>query len=235
MRLPVRILVQAQGSAPPDDEWLSEAEARRLSGMAVPKRRSEWRLGRWTAKTALADCLGLPLEQIEIRPAPDGAPEAFLRDGERLPWVVSISHRDGLAVCALAPEGAALGCDLECVEPHGGAFVEEWFTPEEQALVRRASAGSRPLFTSLIWSAKESALKALRTGLRASPRSARVRLHPGMPIDGWRPLLVECDGACFSGWWQRDGQRLLTLVASPEPEAPLGIGLSSATDLSRLE
>ena len=40
---------------------------------------------------------------------------------------------------------------------------------------------------NLIWSAKESALKVLRTGLRRDTRSVDVSLLPDPPVDGWQP------------------------------------------------
>ena len=38
--------------------WLSAAEIDQMTGLRFPKRRREWRLGRWTAKHAVAACLG---------------------------------------------------------------------------------------------------------------------------------------------------------------------------------
>ena len=63
----------------PDDAWLSPREAAWVARMRFPKRRSEFRLGRWTAKKALALYLGRDasagaLRSIEIDRAPDGAP-----------------------------------------------------------------------------------------------------------------------------------------------------------------
>ena len=74
---------QAEADLPAHDDWLSAGEAATLAGMHFAKRRADWRLGRWTAKQALAAYLHLPddphaLAGIEIRPAPSGAPETFL-------------------------------------------------------------------------------------------------------------------------------------------------------------
>ena len=71
--------------------------------------------------------------------------------------------------------GAELGCDLEIVEPRSDAFIADYFTAEEQALIERTSAADRSLLLALLWSAKESALKALRAGLRLDTRSVIVR------------------------------------------------------------
>ena len=85
--------------------------------MRFAKRRDDWRLGRWTAKRALAAYLNLPsnpqtLADIEIRPAPSGAPEVFVAN-KPAAVTISLSHRGGVAACAVAPSGMELGCDLE--------------------------------------------------------------------------------------------------------------------------
>ena len=67
-----------------------------------------------------------------------------------------------------------MGCDLEMIEPRSDAFVADYFTVEEQALVARASAADRSRLLALLWSAKESALKALRAGLRLDTRCVIV-------------------------------------------------------------
>ena len=69
-----------------------------------------------------------------------------------------------------------LGCDLEIVEPRSDAFVADYFTAEEQEVVRQACPADRFALIALIWSAKESALKALQSGLRIDTRSLSVAL-----------------------------------------------------------
>src|SRR5262245_23332046 len=124
-------LEQTLADVPQDDDWLSPAEAVRFSQMLVRKRRDDCRLGRWTAKRALAATLGLPvhprvLAEIEIRAAQSGAPEAFIHD-RPADATVSLSHRDGVGLCVVVRAGVALGCDLEVIEPHSGAFIADYF------------------------------------------------------------------------------------------------------------
>ena len=78
-----------------------------------------------------------------MRPAPSGAPEAFIAGRPRRMSSLSLSHSDGTAFCALAAAGASLGCDVEKVEPHSAAFLADYFTAEEQDLVAR-QPGRRP-------------------------------------------------------------------------------------------
>jgi len=224
----VHWLEQTFAYLPAADDWLSVGEADRLSGMRFPKRRSDWKLGRWTAKRAVSFYLNLPadpesLARIEIRPAPSGAPEVFLGD-ERAPVIISISHREGRAACAVAGPETALGCDLEIVEPRSDGFATDYFTAVEQELVARVAAPDRPRLLALLWSGKESVLKALRVGLRLDTRCVAVD-----PIDtallagenAWRPLRAHHDGQVFHGWWRQTGNLVRTMVAAPAPASPV--------------
>jgi len=65
----------------------------------------------------------------------------------------------------------------------------------------------RDLAATLIWSAKESALKALRTGLRADTRSVVVEVD--VPRG---ELSVTSADAEMRGWWWVDGGFVHTLV-----------------------
>ncbi len=174
----------AAADVPADNDWLCAGEQARLNAMRVPKRRSDWRLGRWTAKHAVAACLNLPgdtsaLANIEIRPAASGAPEVFLVNQ---PATVSISltHRAGVAACAVGPLGTVLGCDLELIEPRSNAFLADYFTLGERQLIARTSPAGRDRVANLLWSAKESTLKALSVGLRLDSRCVIVRYVDGL-------------------------------------------------------
>ena len=220
-------LEQTEDCMPEDDDWLSANEVLRMHAMRFAKRRNEWRLGRWTAKTALATYLGHPMQprvlaKIEIRPAASGAPEAFVVD-KPAALTISLSHRDGRAACAAGPFGAQLGCDLESVEPHSDTFVADYFTATEQALVAKAPEYARQQCLAMLWSAKESALKALHTGLRLDTRCVIVNLEPtAIDLNGWSPLHVRCiNGPVFRGWWQSAGSFVRTMVAHPEPNSPI--------------
>jgi len=70
----LRWLSQGMADVPDDDAWLSPREAAWIARMRFRKRRSEFRLGRWTAKKALALYLGRreeDLAAVEIDRAPE--------------------------------------------------------------------------------------------------------------------------------------------------------------------
>lgn len=218
----VGVLLAGCAELPEDDAWLDPEEAERARSFVFPGRRLDFRLGRWTAKRAVAAWLGGcdDLARIAIRTSADGAPQVLV-DGEPAPVEVSFSHRDGRAACAVAPAGTRMGCDLEWVEPRSESFVHDCFAPSEIELVLLAPVEARPLFANLIWSAKESALKALKIGLRADTRSVEVRLLDTAPED-WGRLEVVRPGTSevFQGWWRREEGWVLTVVADPAPTAP---------------
>jgi 4'-phosphopantetheinyl transferase len=210
-------------SVPADDGWLTGKEAAWTARMRYPKRRTEFRLGRFTAKRAVALRLGLSdapadLRRVEIDRAPDGAPAPRL-DGGLAPLSLSMTDRADWAVCVVGPPHLGLGCDLELVEPRSATFVADYLTPAEQEFMG-AGHGDRDVLANLIWSAKESALKVLRTGLRRDTRSVEVTLDLAGTGEGWTPLLVTSrEGARFPGYYRRFGAFLLTCAAT-EPFAP---------------
>ncbi|MGZ4618113.1 MAG: 4'-phosphopantetheinyl transferase family protein [Frankiaceae bacterium] len=220
---------------PAGNEWLSERETARVAGMRYPKRRSEFRLGRWTAKTTIARMLRLAtdpvaLSAVEIASAPGGAPDPRV-GGVTAPVSISMSDRADWAVCLASTERVALGCDLELVEPRSDRFVADYLTAVEQQLVHGAGP-ERDLVANLIWSAKESALKVLRVGLRRDTRSVEVTLEGWGAVAGfgaaamagavgWSALRVRDvhSEVTFPGWFCRFGDFLLT-VAAAEPITP---------------
>lgn len=217
-------LEQAAAEVPAGDDWLAPAERARLAALLAPARRADWRLGRWTAKRAVAAWLPggrPPWATIEVRAAADGAPEVLV-EGCPAPLAISLSHRAGRAACVVGPAGTALGCDLELVERRSDAFVADYLTAPERAAVQAAAADDRPLLVAVVWSAKESALKALRAGLRLDTRWVAVDPPAAAEPGRWHPLTVRhpATGRSFHGWWRHGAGRVLTMLAAPAPAPP---------------
>ncbi len=218
-------------------DWLTATEGDRARAMTFSKRRSEWLLTRWVAKGAVAALLGwssdaASLRRIEIRALPSGeargAPEVLV-DAASSALKISLTSRAGMAACVLGDagdlgEGCDVGCDLELVEPRTERFVRDYFTVDERAAVAGAIVdASRDVLANVIWSAKESALKAQRTGLRRDTRSVEVGFR-GPSVAGWGPLSVStAEGHDLAGWWRRYGEFLITVVTGRElpPPRPL--------------
>jgi 4'-phosphopantetheinyl transferase len=226
MNAPLWLTVTA-ADLPLDHAWLGARERDVLAGFSVPHRRRDWMLGRLAAKRA---CLvaaywlvGLGGGEVEIIAAPDGAPEAWL-DGRPAPFTISLSHSGGLGACLVVPAGVMAGCDVELVERRALVFAADWFTDAELALVNGTSPDRRDLLVTLIWSAKESVLKAVRQGLRVDPRHVEVRLtETDSDDDGWRPLAAIEAGRRFEGWWRREGQLVMTAGMDPADRSPVSV------------
>jgi 4'-phosphopantetheinyl transferase len=224
-----------EADVPAANDWLSPTEVSRLAEFRIAKRRSDWRLGRWTAKRAIAGWMNLDpdperLANIEIKATWSGAPEAYL-NREPAPVSISLSHRSGLALCTIGPSNVMLGCDIEAIESRDDSFLD-YFTAEERKAVASAQTTLRPTLVTLMWSAKESTLKALRTGLRLDTRSVVVTLPDHLQflkkpckeeaMAPWRPLQASWSHRRgFRGWWQvRDGLVITVVVDSPS-EMPI--------------
>lgn len=234
------------------EDWLSADEQLQLSGFRFEKRRRDWLLGRLNAKALLSEMIeavtGDRLEpaRIEIARHPSGAPFVRLAGGARLPVVVSNTHSAGHALFAAAWTGGGasaaltLGADLEWIEPRSAGFIHDFLTPAERRYCDSVEGPTRDLRANLVWSAKESVLKALQRGLTADtywltclPVTRGVEAEPALPDpapvlaavslvppdSAWQPLAVGAldprlgaDALSFGGLWRTVGGFVATLV-----------------------
>jgi 4'-phosphopantetheinyl transferase len=219
-------MMQNLALVPQGDFWLSERERATAANFRFSKRLNDWRLGRWTVKQAVAAHPVFKrsiaaLSDIEIVAAPDGAPELIIAGGRGLS-AVSLSHSEGVGFCVLGPAEHPLGCDLEFVQTHESDFFQDYFTHEEMSWLSHASPDRRAALSILIWSAKESALKALRQGLRRDTRSVSITsIAPGQQ-DMWGTYEARCleSARTFHGWWrEREGfiQTVVSTLATVPP------------------
>lgn len=151
-----------------------------------------------------------------------GQPYLLGPDGARLPGCLSISHREGQALCALSFQpGARLGADLEWVEPRDPIFIADYLGLHERQLALGVDGDLRDFFVTLAWSAKEAAFKALGTGLRMDTR--RIEIVGGFDWlavgallpQGWQPMSLAGPGlpGPARAFWQLRGKYILVFVA----------------------
>ena len=190
------------------------------------KRRFEWLSGRWALKNLIRlsfpDYWQLNLKDIEISNEAGGAPYILLRGEVHSELAVSISHRGQMAAAAAARcEGARLGIDLELSESRPNSFIEDYFTPNEIAQLKGIPEPEKTILVNLFWSAREAFLKGERIGLRLDTRCLEVKLDSELLFDQkymdteWKPFDVldqREHPARYSGFWQADQERVLTLV-----------------------
>lgn len=210
----------AAGIPPPG--LLSPAELARWEGFAVPKRRRDWLLGRWTAKHLVQAYLALrretmtPFEEIEILPGEDGAPIA--RFPQPLSLSLSISHSGTESFCAVCPgEAGQVGADIEQVEARDPAFAHTFFTVDEIAAVEKVRLAERDPLVTALWSVKEAVLKTLRLGLRADTRQVHVHI-PRLTAE-WSsvttriaPALLDSPSDVVDAWCLAQPDRVLSLA-----------------------
>jgi 4'-phosphopantetheinyl transferase len=226
-------LAENDSGVPGDLAWLSGPERAEAEAMRIAVRRRAFLLRRWTARRLLAPLLGLDggtrvLSRIEIRRSAAGAPHVFL-DGAAAPLSLSITDREDVAVAAVAPAGVCIGCDLETIEPRSPAFVEDFLGEDEARFV--AAGGdveTRHLRANLVWSAKESVLKALGVGLRRDTRSVTTRFADAGGAgagEDWRPFTAHAPGTGeFEGWWRRSRSFVVAVAADRPTARPRAVG-----------
>ena len=239
----VRCLLESVDAHPaleagfPPDGLLAPTERARWEQFKVAKRRRDWLIGRWTAKHLVQEHLSelsgarAALDAIVIAADEDGAPYAALVEDDglrRLSFSLSISHAGNLAFCALCDQpGMTVGVDVERVEAREPSFAETFFTAKEADAGRTTPAESRDLFITAIWSGKEAALKALRTGMRADTRRVQCSIQRlERPAEFWAPITITLDAqlappgpSSLTGWWRSIGEHLLALALLSVPRA----------------
>ncbi|TYP78149.1 4'-phosphopantetheinyl transferase family protein [Paenibacillus methanolicus] len=132
--------------------------------LKADKRKTAYLLGRHAAKLA-AGCIAptIPLDRMLIRPGLFQQP--VLIHPELANRQVSISHTDRLAACLAFPEMVPAGIDIEeMLSEERSELVKSYLMPGELELATAAGLPFREAAT-LLWTAKESLSKCLRTGL----------------------------------------------------------------------
>lgn len=148
----------------PRPAWLGTEEARYAATLKFAKRRREFLLGRYAAKSALREWCEQGVERLGAFDIVAGAFQQPIVHGPTgRPVTVSLAHSGELAVALAHEQGHPMGVDLERHDP---ARVEVVRT---QVATSELPADLGPLSESaayfLLWSAKEALSKALRCGL----------------------------------------------------------------------
>ena len=216
-----------RADVPAGTDWLSGREQSVLDGLRFPKRRADWLLGRWTAKSALSRLepgVAPALSDWSVEAAGDGAPTVLLR-GAPSPLAISLSHSGDCSLCLLSPDRLRLGCDIEQVEHRSRSFEETFFTRSELDLLDRQGRGRRDLLVTLLWSAKESVLKAIRLGLKADTRRIAITVIETDGDASWKAFeaLDGQTGQTFHGWWRLAGGMVRTAAFDLAMNEPLAL------------
>lgn len=207
---------------------LGAEEAAHFATLTVPKRRRDWLLGRWTAKQLLRQMLWqqwgvqVALEQVQVLNGRTHAPHVQIDASisEDITPLLSISHANSHAFCAaLLETHPPIGADMEEIAPRSTGFVQDYFTPAEQALVRQAAPPMVDTLVTAVWSGKEAVLKALQLGLTVDTRAVTCLIEPPTALPHvWTPFAITLDETRLPdarpllGWWRVQDGFVLTLV-----------------------
>jgi 4'-phosphopantetheinyl transferase len=218
----VHWLTQKRQQVPDSLYWLHPDEKEHYSQFRFTKKQQDWLLGRWTAKQVLIRYLReskpeISMNDVAILPATDGAPEVFYK-GEPIKEIISLSHSNGVGFCVIGPSGIKLGCDLELIEPRSPAFIKDYFTGDERFIIHNTKKEEIPLMANLIWSAKESVLKALRTGLSMDTRQVHIDCSPINEQGIWNAFRIEVSNSDqrFYGCWLKKSGFVYTMVGNQQ-------------------
>ncbi|WP_178381863.1 4'-phosphopantetheinyl transferase superfamily protein [Paenibacillus sp. P32E] len=134
-----------------------------LNGLQYEARIRSYLLGRYAAKTAASQLIGeQDLRQLQVKNGIFQQPLLVSGDGHRHP--VSISHSGDVSAAVAFPAELQMGIDVEAFDEVNVAAVETQMTEREKVTVRKLPI-SYEKGLMMLWTAKESLSKAVKTGL----------------------------------------------------------------------
>lgn len=155
-----------------DKELLDKIPAERLAHIKRLKRNSDYLrslAGELLSRKALSDRTGIPSKDLRILYNPKGKPA--LADFHGLYF--NNSHSGDWAVCALS--SSETGLDIERVRKINFNIASRYFTEVENNYLLNLDLAEKTKKFFEIWTAKESYLKFLGTGLTRSLKSFEIR------------------------------------------------------------
>ena len=176
----VRSRVFADGGLAEDARTILRAgECAALARLRPPAARLDYLAAHVLARATLAEVTGSEPVRIELRCPPGESPE-WVAPADALPLAFSISHADGIAVCAVA-SGCRVGADVESSRNIGSdplGVAEVVCSADEKEMLRALPAAARAEHLLDLWTVKEAVAKALGLGFRLPFDRIRVQPSP---------------------------------------------------------
>ena len=201
------------------DDFFCTEEQEEFSRFKVAKRQNEWISSRITSKKMIVKILNdndLTYPDIRIQKETNGRPYISIEGQGRLDGKFSLSHSHGAVFCGYcsAPD-LDFGIDLEKIEERKLEFIMDYFTRNEIGNYQRCTPIQKNEFSTLIWSAKEAALKTIGKGLALDTRKVEVTPRKVESlIEGWGMCDVrisEGSEKMYLVLWQEKGGFIRTI------------------------
>lgn len=143
-------------------DFLHGEERSYYETLKAGRRINSYLMGRLAAKSALAAYTGFPrLQDFWIKNGIFQQPVAVGPSCGNLD--ITITHCDALAAAAAFSDELLIGMDIERIDPARIEVFESQLTQAERQLAGQLTCG-RDEFAVMLWTAKESLSKALKTG-----------------------------------------------------------------------
>lgn len=184
---------------------LSAEEAERLAGFTGPKRRQEFILGRAAARLLLSERLDIDPGDVPLEVADSGAIDVIGADLH-----VSIAHSGDHAVAAASSR--MLGVDIESIVPRHTELHRFLLHPEEYDLLETIPL-DHDRSQILCWTLKEATLKAMRTGLRFSPKKLRLEID----VSGETGIAHVTEGGHWTLFFEEWDEYYVAVAVEPTP------------------
>lgn len=159
------------------EQYLHQLHPRERSyydGLKADARRLSYLLGRLTAKAALQHYTGEPAATIAACCIEFGIFQYPVVKELRCSGIqVSITHTDHIGIAFAYPEEHPLSVDIERTDPANAAALQSLITEHDRQQLVQLGMDNISGHT-LIWTAKESLSKVVRTGLTMDPRIMEV-------------------------------------------------------------
>lgn len=145
---------------------LSSDEHARCLHLRDEQRRRQFVIGRALCRQVLSRYAPVPPQDWRFALGRRGKPFIVTPDLSRPMWF-SLSHADGVSICAVTGAGPEIGIDIERIVAGRNALeIAEQFFPDAEAAVLRKLPPARRAETFVhLWALKESFVKAREIGL----------------------------------------------------------------------
>jgi 4'-phosphopantetheinyl transferase len=192
----------------------------------IPKRQEEWIASRIAGKRLINKVLkteGLRHSDIMIKKERSGQPYVWIQGIGRIPGGFSLSHSNGYVLCGhTSSVESGFGLDLEMIESRSLEFVQDFFSNQEIKKYHGLSDQERNEYATLVWSAKESFLKAVGVGLSIDTKKIEIVDASRKSNNSvWSECLVVFNaqkGLFYRILWQRVGNFIWTVcVPASQP------------------